>query len=280
MKRTLTILSLVVASAVLSGCTRVGPGHVGIKVSMAGDAKGVDSTPAVTGWVFYNPFLTSVYEYPTFVQQVQLEGEEQITFTTKDQMKVSADISFAYSILGEKVPHFYVKFRSDDLRTFSHGYLRSLIRDKFNDVGGKYPVEGIMGPDSAAFLREVKGEVQQVMSAVGVQLEDQFGFIGAPRPPQGVIDSINNKVQAVQIAQQKQNELVQAQADAAKEVAKTEGYARSVTLRANAEAEANRKLAESITTNLLELKRLEKWNGTLPQVTGGQGIPMFNLGSK
>ena len=33
-----------------------------------------------------------------------------------------------------------------------------------------------------------------------------------------------------------------------------------VTLRAIAEADANRRLAESITPNLLELKRLEKWN--------------------
>ena len=278
MKRLFIVTALLASTLVLTGCTRVGPGHVGIKVSMAGDAKGVDSAPAVTGWVFYNPFLTSVFEYPTFVQQVQLEGEtEQITFTTKDQMKVSADISFAYSIHAERVPHFYVRFRSDDLTTFSHGYLRSLIRDNFNDVGGRYAVEEIMGPRSAEFLTEVREQVQNIVGPLGVEMDKQFGFIGAPRPPQGVIDSINNKVQAVQIAQQKQNELVQSQADAAKEVAKTEGYAKSVLLRATAEATANKLLSESITTNLLELKRLEKWNGTLPQVTGQGAIPMFNV---
>ncbi len=52
---------------------------------------------------------------------------------------------------------------------------------------------------------------------------DQFGFIGSPRPPQSVIDAINAKVQAQQIAVQKQNELVQSQADAAKLVAAAEG---------------------------------------------------------
>ena len=284
MKRTLAIAALLVSTSVLIGCTRVGPGHVGVKVSMAGDAKGVDSAPAVTGWVFYNPFLSSVYEWPTFVQQVVLtrdpnEGaphNEEITFTNADQMMISADISFAYSLDAEKVPQFYVKFRTDDMHAFSHGYLRSLIRDKFNEIGGRYKIEEIMG-DNAEFIAEVKAAVQKDVAAYGVVLEPQFGFVGAPRPPQAVIESINNKIQAVQIAQQKQNELVQAQADAAKEVAKTEGYARSITLRANAEADANRRLAESITPNLLELKRLEKWNGTLPQVTGQGTIPMFNI---
>lgn len=110
-----------------------------------------------------------------------------------------------------------------------------------------------------------------------MQLESQFGVIGAPRPPDSVIAAINNKLQAVQIAQQKQNELVQAQADAAKVVAKAEGDARATAVWADAQSAANHKLAESITANLLELKRLEKWNGTLPQVTGGS-TPFISIG--
>ena len=269
---------LVVSTLVLTGCTRIGPGYVGIRVSLAGDNRGVDSLPTTTGWNFYNPGLTQVVEYPTFVQQVQLEGEaEEITFTTKDQMKVSADISFAYAIAADKVPHFYVKFRNDDLYTFSHGYLRSLIRDKFNEVGGRYAIEGIMGPESAQFLTEVKQATNKVVNPYGVILEDQFGFIGAPRPPQGVIEMINSKVQAVQIAQQKQNELVQVQADMAKEREKTDTYSRNTLKFAEAQAQANKLLSESISSNLLELKRLEKWNGVLPQVTGQGAIPMFQV---
>jgi len=276
-------LSLVLVVVALNvACTRIGPGHVGIKVSMAGDSRGVDQMTSTTGWVFYNPLLSSVFEWPTFVQQVVLthnleEGRainEEITFTNADQMVIAADISFAYSLSGDKVPHFYTKFRTDDLEQFSHGYLRSLIRDKFNEIGGRYKIEQIMG-DNGPFLAEVKAAVQKEVAEYGVILEPQFGFVGAPRPPKSVIDFINAKAGANQLAQQKQNELVQAQADAAKEVAKTKGYADSVTLRATAEAEANRKLAESITPQLLELKRLEKWNGVLPQFTGGGNLSPF-----
>ena len=55
----------------LAGCSRIGPGHVGIVINQAGSDKGVLSTPVQTGWVFYNPFSESVVEYPTHVQTVK-----------------------------------------------------------------------------------------------------------------------------------------------------------------------------------------------------------------
>jgi regulator of protease activity HflC (stomatin/prohibitin superfamily) len=282
MKRTF-YAGIIIAALLTVGCTRVGPGYVGVKINMAGDSKGVDSVPAVTGWAFYNPFLTSIYEYPTFVQQVvwtesAAEGRpanEEITFTTADQMKVAVDVSLAYHIKPEMVPAFYVKFRNDDLTAFTYGYLHSLARDHFNNTAGKYHIEQIMG-DNGPFIADVKASLQKDLTPLGVELESQFGIIGAPRPPDAVIASINAKVQATQIAQQKQNELIQVDADMAKERSKTDTYARNTLTLAEAQATANRKLADSITPNLLDLKRLEKWNGVLPQVSGGS-TPFINL---
>jgi regulator of protease activity HflC (stomatin/prohibitin superfamily) len=283
MKRFMVMAAVIVALAVSGGCTRIGPGHVGIKISNAGSDRGVNKDAVTTGWVFYNPLLSSVYEWPTYVQQVVLtanpnEGNalnEEISFTNADNMAINADISFAYHLEADKVPEFFVKFRTDDMKTFSHGYLRSLIRDKFNEVGGKYKIEQIMG-DNGPFIAEVKQAVQKEISPFGIVLEAQFGFIGAPRPPKAVVDMINSKVAAVQLAQQKQNELVQAQADAAKTVATAEGAAKSLTLTAKAQADANRILSESLTPQLIELKRIEKWNGVYPLSTSGS-VPFLPL---
>lgn len=285
MKREFKVIALMGVIALSIGCTRVGPGYVGIKVSMAGDSKGVSNVPAVTGWTFYNPLLSTVYEYPTFVQtavwtQSPNEGDspncdkcdESITFTNADQMQISANISLSYHLVGEKVPAFYVKFRSDDLRKFTHGILRNMARDQFNEHGGRYSISQIMG-DNAAFIRDVRSGLQSQLTPIGVEL-DQFGFIGAPIPPPAVIEAINGKVHATQLAQQKQNELVQAQADAAKEVAKTQGYAQSVLLRADAEAKRNKEIAESITPTLVEWEKVQRWNGQMPQVTSGNGMIM------
>jgi regulator of protease activity HflC (stomatin/prohibitin superfamily) len=105
---------------------------------------------------------------------------------------------------------------------------------------------------------------------------EQFGLIGAPRPPEGVIQSINQKVQAQQIAQQKQNEIVQAQAEAQKTVATAEGAARAQVARAEGEAKANQILAASISPALIQWRQLEiqqqavtRWDGARPQVEGG-----------
>lgn len=278
----------------LGACTRIGPGYVGIKVSNAGSMRGVDKNALTTGWVFYTPGASTVFEYPTFVQQVVLtrntnEGSntnDEITFTNKDQMTISADISFAYHLEQDKVPEFYTKFRNDDLNQFTHGYLKSLIRDKFNEVGGRYSIADIMG-NNGPFLKEVHDSVQAEVAPFGVVMEAQFGFIGAPRPPAAVIESINQKVQAQQIAQQKQMEIQQAQADAQKavatangaaqaEVAQAEGDAKAALTRADAEAEANHKVAASLTQELVEWQKAKAWNGQLPQVTGS-ATPFIDL---
>lgn len=268
-----------------SSCTRVGPGYVGIQVNMAGSSKGVQEYPQRTGWVFYNPLSETVLEYPTFVRTAvwtksTAEGNptnEEISFTNKDSMQISADISIAYQLNFNKVPAFYVKFRSDDLDTFTHGFLRNMARDKFNDVAGKFPIDQIMG-DNGTFLAEVRKELQDELTPVGVDIQ-QLGFIGAPRPPQGVIDSINEKVKATQIGLQKQLEVAQMQAEAQKSIAQAEGYSKSLELRSTAEAEANKRLANSLSPMLIENKKLDKWNGVLPQVSGSGGGVLLNLGA-
>src|SRR5512140_2528027 len=185
-----TLVAVFLLMAVGCNCvTRIGAGYVGIKVSMAGSSRGVEDVPATTGWVFYNPLITKVYSYPTFVQTAKWtkdphEGRpinEEITFTNRDSMLIAADISLSYSLRPDRVPHFYVKFRNDNLEDFTHGFLRNVARDQCNETAGKYSVEQIMG-DNGPFLAEVRDKLQKQVDPIGVVIE-QFGFIGAPRPP-------------------------------------------------------------------------------------------------
>src|SRR4051812_24394186 len=114
----------------LAACTRIDPGHVGIVVNMAGSQRGVADFTPTTGWVYYVPGKTQIFEYPTFVQSYawtrdEKEGtaaNEEITFTTRDALLVSLDVNISYSLDPAKVPAFYVKFRSDDIKQFTHGF--------------------------------------------------------------------------------------------------------------------------------------------------------------
>lgn len=279
------LLAIAVLITGCAGCTVVNPGYVGIKVNMVGSDRGVQDIPVVTGWVFYNPFTQRVYEYPTFVQTAQWtkdphEGSpqnEEVSFNSKEGMLMQADISLSYQLDGAKVPSFYVKFRSDDLNHFTHGFLRNIARDAFNEVAGKYEVEVIYGPKKEEVVAKVRERINAEVADIGISLQ-QFGFIGAPRPPQNVIDAINSKIAATQNAMRAENELRQTQAEAQKFVAKAEGEARAAIARAEGEAKANLVLAQSITRPLLEWRQLQiteqavaKWDGRRPTVEGQGG---------
>lgn len=68
----------------------------------------------------------------------------------------------------------------------------------------------------------------------------------------------------------------QAAADVQKINADAEAYA--VQVKAEAEAEANKKLNASLTSELIEYNKILKWNGALPQFSGGNTVPVLNFG--
>lgn len=262
------------------GCKRVEPGHVGIKVNYYGTDRGVQSYPIVTGMVWYNPVAETVLEYPTYVQTAvwtrdRDEGSpinEEISFNTKEGLVITADVSLSYQITHDKIPAFYVKFRSDDLNRFTHGFMRNVARDAFNEEAASYTAEEVYASKKEEFLTRVRDRINRTVSPYGPQLE-QMGFIGAPRLPQNVVDALNSKIQATQIAQRVENELRAAEAEAKKRIAAAEG-----------EARANRVLSESLNEKLLQWRQLElqgqalgRWNGQLPQYTGSQAIPFIQV---
>jgi regulator of protease activity HflC (stomatin/prohibitin superfamily) len=278
-KQWLSIIMIFSAAILLlGGCTRIEPGHVGIKVVYGGGGRGVQDFPAVTGWVFYMPGLSTVFEYPTFIQTAIWtasadEGSptnEEISFNTKEGLVVSGDISLAYQLIESSVPAFYVKFRSDNLKHFTHGFLRNIARDAFNETGSKYNVEDIYGAKKEDFLKEVKSSVNTQVKGYGVQME-QFGFIGALRIPVSVKDALDAKIKATQDAIRAENQVRQAKAEAQKIIATAEGAAR-----------ANELLNRSITPTLIEWERLQiargtisKWDGKRPYYEGAGASLMF-----
>jgi regulator of protease activity HflC (stomatin/prohibitin superfamily) len=232
---------------------------------------------------------TQIIEFPTYVQTVKWtrdtsEGHplnEEMGFNSKEGMEILVDVSLSYSIDRDKAPDFYVKYRISDLELFTHGVLRDIVRNSLNEVASTYTVEDIYGEKKAEFLSRVQEMIQKKVTGVGVEVQ-QFGFIGAPRVPTMIAQSITAKAQAIQEAERARNELATTQAEAAKKIAEAEGDAKSAVTRAQGEADANRILQNSLTAQLLELRRLEiqremveKWNGQLPTVQSGQGSGMI-----
>ena len=113
-------------------------------------------------------------------------------------------------------------------------------------------------------------------------------------------DAFTDAVEAKQVAAQKklqaeieQNQMTmetqqqaerkrinaEAEANVAKINADADAYALQV--RSEAEAEANKKIAESLTENLIRFNEIKSWDGKLPTYMAGQGgttVPILNMG--
>jgi regulator of protease activity HflC (stomatin/prohibitin superfamily) len=80
-------------------------------------------------------------------------------------------------------------------------------------------------------------------------------------------------VEAKQVAQQQvetqKQVLAQREIEAQQKVATAKGEAESIQVVAQGQARANDALSRSITPILVQYKSIEKWNGILPQVSGG-----------
>jgi regulator of protease activity HflC (stomatin/prohibitin superfamily) len=285
------LIGIIIFFSYVASITRIGAGYVGVEIVLSGSQRGASEIPIRTGWVFYSPLRSQIIEFPTFVQTVKWthdlnEGRaqnEEMSFNSKEGMEIYSDVSLSYAIQPSRVPDFYVKYRVSDLDTFTHGILRDIVRNSLNEVASTYSIEQIYGEQKAEFLSKVQALIQSKMDPVGVGIQ-QFGFIGAPRVPEVIAAAITSKAQAIQAAEQANNELAKTQAEAAKTVAAAEGEAKAAITRAQGEAEANKIRQASLTPQLLELRKIEnqkalidRWNGALPTVQTGSGGLLMEL---
>jgi len=292
MKLNKLILIAVVGMLALTGCSRVEPGNVGIKVNLLGSSKGVEAEELGVGRYFIGP-NTQLYTFPTYQQNIVWtknpaegsENDESITFQTVEGMSCNADIGLAYHLQADKISDIFQKYRKG-IDEITDIYIRNVVRDAINEVSSTLEVEAIYGRGKADFIDSVESKVQEQLTPDGIII-DKISLIGNIRIPQQVTAALNAKLEASQRAQQRETELREAEAQAAKDVAIQEGKSKQqiILAKANAEAlltearaqaEANRLLAQSLTNNLVKYEQIQKWNGVLPQVSGG-GTPLIDM---
>lgn len=277
------LVAIVVMAMSLTGCmTTIEPGNVGIKINKTGDNRGVSKENLCAGWVFYLPITTKIVEYPIFNQRVvwsadKTEGksiDESITFQTRDNVPCNADFAVNYTLLEQKVPEFYTKFRADRIEQFTHGFMRDQARSAATQIGSEYSFDDINGVKKEEFLQKLNAALIKQVDLYGVNVS-AISLIGTIRVPENLKNAINARVQSIQDAIKSENDLRKMKAEAAKAVAQAEGEAASM-----------RAKSASITSQFMELKKLEiqeqaiaKWDGSVPNtIVGGNGSNlMFNI---
>ena len=89
-----------------------------------------------------------------------------------------------------------------------------------------------------------------------------------------VTDNVRDSGQTFVFGRSNAGEQVDEKAETDKQVAITnaEAEAQKTSITADAQADANRKLAESLSNTLIEYQKIQKWDGKLPTVSGGNAL--------
>lgn len=268
MKKVFAILILPFAF-LLSACDSVPSGFVGVQVDKYGDSRGVNIEVKGPGRYFNGP-NTDMFLFPAFTQNYVWdkagEADEAFTFQTVEGMSVNTDVGISYFIPQENAAKVFQKYRKG-VEEVTSVVLRSMVRDALNMNASKMAVEDVYGKGKAALQQNVEDEVKKTAAAVGIAVENIY-FVNEMRLPPQVLSSVNAKIAATQVAQQKENELRAAEADAAKAIAVARG-----------EAEATRIRGEALRSNpqALDQMTIEKWDGKLPQYMGSTSVPFVHI---
>lgn len=269
---------------VFANMKKIKPGYVGVKVYLLGGSKGVDYEELGVGR-HYIGINEELHLFPVFTQNYVWtadkregsEDDESITFQTIEGMSVNADVGISYHIDPSKVGLIFQKYRRG-VEEITDIFLRNHVRDAMVGIGSSMPVERVYGEGKALFMDSIEKTVQEEVKDQGIVIEKIY-LISDFRLPKQVVDALNAKIGATQKAQQRENEVKEAEAEAKKTVAKADGEAKAILSVAKAQAEANLILAKSLTSELVSYKSIEKWNGQLPTYSGGNAVPFINMGA-
>lgn len=260
MNKILVLVGLVVVILVgISSCERIDAGHVGVKVDMYGTGKGVNDVTEVTGWVFYNPITTKIYEFPTYIQHKEYVGDNSFVVNSKDGSEFSVSPIMNYSVQREKVPTIFAKYRRS-LEQIEEGFLKTAVYDAFRLATNKYTADGLIG-NREIFEVEVRRLLEAQLLQEGFIINQFTSNLVYPDSFKKAINAKNNAVQSALMAE---NKVKQAEAEAKIKVATANGNAEALLANARAEAESNRLRQQTLTPMLLQQQWIEKWKGNVP----------------
>lgn len=262
-KSQIAVLAVLIAAVLFFLVTfsvdRIDSGQTGVMVNLAGSSRGVDDAKVETGWVVYNRFVKQLFEYPAYVQIVDYEPFE---VQDKKGTIFKADPTIEYYIERDKAKDVFLRYRKD-IASLERTAILSEVKNAYKDISGLYDTDSLIN-----FRPQFEKEVEQLLRKRLGERGFTFSNIQSSVKPNATLQAaIDAKNTAIQNALRVENEKKAAIAEADKDRESARGR-----------ADANNLLENSITPKLLQLKAIEKWDGTMPLSIGsGASLPFLDL---
>jgi regulator of protease activity HflC (stomatin/prohibitin superfamily) len=269
--------AMIAISTTFSSCERIDAGHVGVKVNLYGNGKGVDDVTECAGLVVYNPLSTRIYEFPYFVQHKEYirteDMDNSFVVNSRDGSEFHVSPMINYTVQRDKIPYVFAKYRRS-LQEIEDGFIKTAIYDAFRMTANSYTAEELVS-NRQEFENRVKRTLDSAILKEGFVISQLTSNLGYPESFKNAIINKNNAVQAALMAE---NQVKTAEAQAKIKVATAQGNAEAMLTEVRAKAEANKLEQASLTPMLIQKQWIEKWDGALPttQLASGTGV-MVNM---
>ena len=285
MKKGLIILiaAIVLVLLVATTCTAtVQTGYTGIVTTFGK----VEDVTLEAGLHFKSPFQRiipmdnreqkSTFNTEAFssdIQQVQITGSINYAINKKTAMNLFKEVGtdyfnkLVYPRMLEITKGVFSKYTAENL-VANRQKLSESIREGLDNELDEYGINVIsVSIENLDFTDAFTDAVEAKQVAAQKKLQAE----------------IEQNQMTMETQQQAERKRINAEAEAnvAKINADADAYALQV--RSEAEAEANKKIAESLTENLIRFNEIKNWDGKLPTYMSGQGgttIPVLNLGGE
>lgn len=265
------LMTAIIAIMTLSSCacTVIDNSEVGVEFKKFGmtDQGKLDAVPA-TGYTFYNPITTSVFRYPIYAQTADYDA---FNVKTRDGAEFTMDPELVYWVERDKAVDIFTKFRKK-LPDIEDTYILTCVKDAYRIVGNAYNSDELMA-NRSQFEDAVEEMLTKSLTEEGFHVDKFTMDILPPKSLQAAIDAKN---EAIQAALKAENEVKAAEANAKIAVAKARGEGEAMKIKADAEAYYNRTISASLSALIVQEDWIEKWDGKLPQVSGGN-TPLIQI---
>lgn len=252
------LLGLGWLALILFGCfTNIGANKVGIVYNPF--KGGIQSYTLSQGYKLKSPF-TKIYKIDTEVNELTFEN---ISVQTNDSQFVNAIIKVQVKIDSAKAFEYFSKYRDKSLEDIS-SVLSATMQKQLEAVTTQYNIMDVLGSKRDEIVNKSLELIQTELEKDGVSV------LRVTLVDTDAGDAIETAIANEAIAKKEAET-----AEYKKQKAELEGEAK--VIEAQKEKEANELISKTLTDELLMEQFIEKWNGELPKVTGGDNI--FDISS-
>jgi regulator of protease activity HflC (stomatin/prohibitin superfamily) len=238
---------------------QIGPGERGVVLNFGA----VQDTVLDEGLHFRVPIMQTVVQMDVKVQK----SESEAAAASSDLQDVSSTVALNFHIIPDKANVVYQTIG----KTYKERIIDPAVQEVVKAVTAKYTAEELI-TKRPAVSDAMKASLMDRLLVNNIAV-DAFSIVGFSFS-KGFMEAIEAKQTAEQLALKAKRDLDRIKIEAQQKITA-----------AQAEAESLRVQRANISSDLIELRRveanlraIEKWNGILPQVTGSGAVPFIGVG--